>query len=367
MTRVTVENVTRRFWLDDDRTRHINAVDQVTFKVSEGGRVAIIGPSGCGKTTLLRLIAGLDKPDAGRILYNDEPLDSVPRDERHIGMIFQNFALMPHWDSGQTIGFFLRLRNRQQEIPARVERVSKITGVGMEQLMQRYPRQLSGGEKQRVAIARAFTRDLNLLLLDEPFANLDAKLRTEARLEVNRLLSEFPVTTILSTHDQQEAASLSDLILLMRAGQVEQVGSYQALYENPATAFVAEFIGLPTMNLFAGHAESGQWRGAFFGGFALPQAVPDGQSVTLGIRPGDIEPVTDDNAHISAEVDRVTPYFAERYTELQVSHRSLTWTLTTEPEQSFRPGQVIHCRFDPDALYFFDGDSGQRLQSELFF
>jgi ABC-type sugar transport system ATPase subunit len=233
--------------------------------------------------------------------------------------------------------------------------------------MQRYPRQLSGGEKQRVAIARAFTRDLNLLLLDEPFANLDAKLRTEARLEVNRLLSEFPVTTILSTHDQQEAASLSDLILLMRAGQVEQVGSYQALYENPATAFVAEFIGLPTMNLFAGHAESGQWRGAFFGGFALPQAVPDGQSVTLGIRPGDIEPVTDDNAHISAEVDRVTPYFAERYTELQVSHRSLTWTLTTEPEQSFRPGQVIHCRFDPDALYFFDGDSGQRLQSELFF
>jgi ABC-type sugar transport system ATPase subunit len=365
MTRITVEQVTRRFWLDEEQTQQVTAVDEVSFKITDGGRVAIIGPSGCGKTTLLRLIAGLDEPDSGRILYDDELLNTVPRDERHIGMIFQNFALMPHWESQQTIGFFLRLRNRQKEVPARVKRVAKITGVGMDKLMERYPRQLSGGEKQRVAIARAFARDLNLLLLDEPFANLDAKLRAEARLEVNRLLNEFPVTTILSTHDQQEAAALSDLILLMRRGRIEQVGSYRALYDDPANIFVAEFIGVPTMNLFQGRALSGRWQSDVFGGFHLPDDVPNHQPVVLGVRPQDVHLTDDSNAHISATVEQVTPYFAERYTELVVSYGNLTWTLTADPGQALAPGQQVHCRFDREKLYFFDGETGNRLPSSL--
>lgn len=365
MTRITVEQVTRRFWLDEAQTRHVTAVNNVSFKISQGGRVAIIGPSGCGKTTLLRLIAGLDEPDSGHILYDDEPLQTVSRNDRHIGMIFQNFALMPHWESQQTIGFFLRLRNRQREVPARVERVAKITGVGINKLMQRYPRQLSGGEKQRVAIARAFARDLNVLLLDEPFANLDAKLRAEARVEVNRLLNEFPVTTILSTHDQQEAAALSDLILLMRNGHIEQVGSYRALHDNPANIFVAEFIGIPTINLFRGNALSGTWQHEHFGGFPLPESIPDQQAVTLGVRPHDIHLADESDAHISARVEQVTPYFAERYTELQVAHEHLTWTLTTDPQPTFTPGQQVHCRFDLDKACYFDTDSGKRLQSSL--
>src|SRR5690606_10321147 len=166
-----------------------------------------------------------------------------------------------------------------------VEQISKITGFGIEKLMGKFPRQLSGGEKQRVAIARAFARDLKLLLFDEPFANLDAKLRQQARIEARRLLNNYPVTTVYVTHDQQEAELMSNRLVLMKNGRIVQVGSYRSLYDTPANIFVAEFIGVPTINLFEGVIRDGRWYGDDFGGFVVPMAVPEGKEVKLGIRP----------------------------------------------------------------------------------
>ena len=174
------------------------------------------------------------------------PLSEIPTWDRGIGMVFQDGALMPHWEAERSVGFFLWLRKREAEVPVRVARIAEITGFGLEKLMKRRPSQLSGGEKQRVAIARALTRDPNVFLFDEPFSSLDAKLRASARVELKRLLREFPVTSIYVTHDQHEAIALAHRIAVMRAGKIEQIGDYQTLYENPLNLFVATFLGTPT-------------------------------------------------------------------------------------------------------------------------
>lgn len=355
MTTITVEHVSKKFEIRDNE--NVQAVDDVSLKVSEGGSIAIIGPSGCGKTTLLRMIAGLESPDSGRVLYNDEPIHQMPKEERGIGMVFQNYALMPQWDSEDNIGFFLRLRKREQEIPERVSQISKITGFGIEKLMGKFPRQLSGGEKQRVAIARAFARDLKLLLFDEPFANLDAKLRQQARIEARRLLNKYPVTTIYVTHDQQEAELMSDRLVLMKEGQVIQVGSYKSLYDAPANIFVAEFIGVPTINLFEGIIRNGRWYGDDFGGFVLPMPVADGKQITLGIRP---EHMTL-NGDIQATVKSAMPYFAERFTLLEVTTGQNLWEVQAPENAPFREGDTISVTFNADRRLYFDTRTGESL------
>ena len=182
--------------------------------------------------------------------------------------------LIPHWESRKTVGFFLRLRDRESEVPAHVETVAKITGVEIDSLLGRFPRHLSGGEKQRVSIARAFARDLELLLFDEPFANLDAKFRGQARIELKRLIQQFKVTLIYVTHDQVEAMSIADRIVVIRAGRVIQAGSYHALREDPDNLFVAEFLGTPTINAFWGRVSDGAWDGSYMGRAALPSHQP---------------------------------------------------------------------------------------------
>lgn len=355
MTMVSVERVSKQFALKDGET--IQAVDDVSLKVSEGGTIALIGPSGCGKTTLLRMIAGLEDPDKGRVLYNDEPLKTIKSEDRGIGMVFQNYALIPQWNSQTNIGFFLRLRRREAEVPERVEQIAKITGFGIEKLMGKFPKQLSGGEKQRVAIARAFARDLKLLLFDEPFANLDAKLRHTARIEARKLLSKYPVTTIYVTHDQQEASVMADRLILMNKGYIEQVGSYQSLYDAPANIFVAQFIGVPTMNLFEGTVRDGRWYGDDFGGYALPNTIADGTELTLGIRPEHIQ-LADD---IQATVIQLTPYYSKRLSLVDVSSGAKTWQLQVPLETQLSVGDTLAVSFLPDNLHFFDTATGDAL------
>lgn len=355
MTTVTLEHLSKSFKLKDGRI--IQAVNDLSFKLSEGGSMAIVGPSGCGKTTLLRMIAGLEAPDSGRVLYNDEPIDQMPQSERGIGMVFQNFALMPQWDAEHNIGFFLRLRKREREIPERVQQVSKITGVGIEHLMDKFPRHLSGGEKQRVAIARAFARDLKLLLFDEPFANLDAKFRQDARLEARRLLTKFPVTTVYVTHDQQEASMMSDRILLMKEGQIVQVGSYQSLYENPINTFAAEFIGVPIINLLKGTVRDNHCYGANFGGFPLPSLVPDGSKVIMGIRPQHIHL----GGTIQGYVREKVLHYSEKYTLLELVVNEESWQMQVELESPIQKGEVIDCQIDPTHILFFDANTGGRI------
>ena len=355
MTTITVEHVSKKFELRDNEI--VQAVDDVSLKISEGGSIAIIGPSGCGKTTLLRMIAGLESPDSGRVLYDDAPIHEMASEDRGIGMVFQNYALMPQWDSEQNIGFFLRLRKREREVPERVKQISKITGFGIEKLMGKRPRQLSGGEKQRVSIARAFARDLKLLIFDEPFANLDAKLRQQARFEARRLLNKYPVTTVYVTHDQQEASAMSDRLVLMKEGRIVQVGSYQSLYDAPANIFVAEFIGVPTMNLFEGVIRDGRWYGDDFGGFAPSVSLTEGQAVTLGIRPEHISLEGD----IQVRVKTSMPYYAERFTLLEVVTGEKLWEMVAPEKFTAQIGDTISVNFTADKRHYFDTHTGERL------
>lgn len=355
MTTITVEHVSKQFRLKDGEV--IQAVNDVSLKISEGGSVAVIGPSGCGKTTLLRMIAGLDTPDSGRVLYNDEPIENMSKEKRGIGMVFQNYALMPQWDAKANIGFFLKLRQREHEIPERVRQISKITGVGIEHLMGKFPRHLSGGEKQRVAIARAFARDLKLLLFDEPFANLDAKLRQQARVEARRLLTQFPVTTVYVTHDQQEASMMSDRLILMKKGRIAQVGNYHSLYDSPATIFVAEFIGVPTINLFEGIVRDGGWYGEDFGNIPLPMMLPNGKQISLGIRPEHVQLGGD----IRVTVKQITPYFAERFVLLDVTSGTQNWQIQVPHDSRFNIGQTFTCHFETSKILVFDTFTGERI------
>ncbi len=359
MTTITLEHVTKRFAqtvLHGSQT--VTAVDNVSLKIPSGDVLAILGPSGSGKSSLLRLVAGTIQPDSGRVLYDNVDLRDIPLRERGIGMVFQEGALIPHWESRRSVSFFLSLRKREHEVPERVRQISKITGIGLDQLLERRPGQLSGGERQRVAIARALTRDMRVLLFDEPFANLDAKLRAEARVELKRLLNEFPVTAIYVTHDQVEAVALSHRIAVMRAGRLEQVGAYRQLYHSPLNLFVATFVGTPPINLFPGRVENGHWYGENFGGYDIRHDLPDGTRVTMGVRPESVRLVDEGTPGV---VDSVTPFFAERYQLVTVRLGKESWSLTVPLDRRIEVRSTIHCELDANALLYFDTEKGTRI------
>jgi multiple sugar transport system ATP-binding protein len=360
MTSISLEHVTKRFEQGaGPEIQRVLAVDNVSLKIASGDVLAILGPSGSGKSTLLRLVAGILKPDSGHILYNDLPLEDVPVRERGIGMVFQEGALMPHWEARRSVGFFLHLRNREDEVPERLRQISKITGFGLDELMGRKPRQLSGGEQQRIGIARALARDLSILLFDEPFANLDAKYRTEARVELKRLLNAFPVTSIYVTHDQIEAVALAHRIAVMRDGHMEQMGTYAQLHDNPVNLFVATFIGTPIMNLFSGKVQDGRWQGVNFGGYVLRRDLENGARVTLGVRPAHVKLV--DIGGAPAVVEQVVPHFTERYQLVTVTQNREQWTLTLPPDQPLEAGKLVYCDLDPAGILYFDTRTGQRI------
>ena len=243
---VTIQGVVKRFGA-------VTAVDAVDLTVADGELFTLLGPSGCGKTTLLRLLAGFYQPDGGTIRFGDRVVNGLAPYERRIGMVFQNYALWPHMTVADNIGYGLRLqRLPAEEVAARLrEGLRKVNLVGFE---ARYPGQLSGGQQQRVALARALVLNPDILLLDEPLSNLDAKIRVQVRAEIRRLQRELAITTIYVTHDQEEALSLSDRVAVMRDGRVLQVGPPRELYERPRTRFVADFVG--TNNLVPGEVES---------------------------------------------------------------------------------------------------------------
>jgi ABC-type sugar transport system ATPase subunit len=361
MTTITLEHISKRFTQGnaaDPNAVRVQALDNINLRIASGDVLAVVGPSGCGKSTLLRVIAGLDEPDEGHVLYDNVPLRDVHWRDRGVGMVFQDSALMPHWESGRSVGFFMWLRKREHEVPPRVARISEITGFGLDKLMSKRPAHLSGGEKQRVAIARALTRDPKIFLFDEPFSNLDAKLRTSARVELKRLLHEFPVTSVYVTHDQTEAMSLGHRIAVMRAGQIEQIGTYQHLYTNPRNLFVATFIGLHGINLFKGHVRGNQWHGENFGGFPLRPDLDEGTPVTMSARPEDIRLA---DSGVEAVVDEATPYFGEHFQLVQAKAGRETFSFTAPLQPSLRPGERVCCALSPDAPLYFDTKTGVRI------
>ena len=247
---VEIQGVTKRFGA-------VTAVDRVDLTVADGELFTLLGPSGCGKTSLLRLLAGFYQPDGGTIRFGDRVVNGLPPYERRIGMVFQNYALWPHMTVADNISYGLRLRKLPApEVQARLgEGLRKVNLLGFE---ARYPGQLSGGQQQRVALARALVLNPDILLLDEPLSNLDAKIRIQVRAEIRRLQQELRITTIYVTHDQEEALSLSDRVAVMRDGHVLQVGPPKDLYERPRTRFVADFVG--TNNLVPGEVQGGGGR-----------------------------------------------------------------------------------------------------------
>jgi len=280
VTAITIDGVARSFG-------SLRAVDGVSLSIRDGEFFTLLGPSGCGKTTLLRMVAGFCELDCGRILFGDVRIDTLPPHRRNTGMVFQNYAVFPNLTVGNNIAYGLRARKIAGDAMAvRVERALKL--VQLDGLAARWPHQLSGGQLQRVAIARAVVIEPHVLLLDEPLSNLDAKLRVDMRGEIRRLQKTLGITVIYVTHDQEEALAMSDRIAVMRAGRVEQVGDPRAIYEQPATPFVANFVG--TTNLLGGIVRSfdGQWGEIAVGDTVMRARITtarSGDRVTLSLRP----------------------------------------------------------------------------------
>ena len=258
----------------------IVAVEAFSLSVQSGEFLALVGPSGCGKTTSLRMLAGLETSSEGRILLDGADITGTPAKDRDLAMVFQTYALYPHMDVAANIGFALEMRRvKRADVAAAVQRAADRLGIG--ELLGRFPRELSGGQRQRVAVARAIVRDPRAFLFDEPLSNLDAKLRVSARAELRRLQRDLGTTTVYVTHDQVEAMTMADRIVVMNAGRIEQVGPPIAVYDRPASLFVAGFLGSPAMNVWSGRATAD---GIVAGPLHLQAAMPEGP-VTLGIRP----------------------------------------------------------------------------------
>src|SRR5438034_7422948 len=271
MAQVVLDHVTKVF---DDQ---VMAVDDLTLTVGDGEFIILVGPSGCGKTTALRMLAGLEKVTSGRIAIDGRVINDVSPRDRDIAMVFQNYALYPHMTVFRNLAFGLRQRKvPSREIDRRVHEVSEI--LGLEDLLKRPPAQLSGGRRQRVAMGRALVREPKAFLLDEPLSNLDAKLRVQMRAELKRIHQRLGITTIYVTHDQVEAMTLGDRIVVMSNGRVQQIGPPQEVYSAPRNLFVAGFIGSPPMNLLRGRTADGRIHG---GDLDLPWSGPDAAEVAV--------------------------------------------------------------------------------------
>jgi len=254
MTKIELVDVVKQYDAIEDVTltgyRNPPALNHVSLTIADGETVSIVGPSGCGKSTMLKVVAGLEYPNGGRILYNDQDFTEIKPQERGIGFVFQDYALYPTKKGKGNLQYFFEVHKRtEEEQNARVKATADLMGVDFDMLLGQMPDTLSGGQKQRVAIARCIVRDPNLFLMDEPIVNLDAKLRERTRIEIKKLLKQFGITTLYVTHDQQEAIFMGDRICVMRLGMIEQVGTFDDLYYSPANLFVATFIGTPPMTV----------------------------------------------------------------------------------------------------------------------
>jgi multiple sugar transport system ATP-binding protein len=338
----------------------VEVIHGVSLSIADGEFVTLVGPSGCGKSTLLRMIAGLESITEGKVKIGPRVVNNLAPRDRDIAMVFQNYALYPHKTVEQNMSFGLKLRNTpKDEIQARVKRAADILHVAP--YLSRYPRQLSGGQRQRVAMGRAIVRDPQVFLFDEPLSNLDAQLRVQMRAEIKELHQRLKTTTIYVTHDQIEAMTMADRIVVMRDGVVEQMGAPLELYDRPATLFVASFIGSPSMNLLKGSvAINGKPAFVTEGGVELPlRSAPsniDGRPCIYGIRPEHLAMGGD----FKAEVSVVEPTGSETQVFAKVGGHPIVTVL--RDRISAQPGETMLLSPNLDAVHLFDAESGKRLQ-----
>ena len=331
----------------------------VSIDINDGEFCVLIGPSGCGKSTLLRMIAGLEEISGGEIMIGEKVVNNMPPKERDIAMVFQNYALYPHMTVRDNMGFSLMLAKKDRAtIEDRVGKAADI--LGLKSLLDRYPRQLSGGQRQRVAMGRAIVRDPQVFLFDEPLSNLDAKLRVAMRTEIKELHQRLKTTSIYVTHDQIEAMTMADKIVVMRDGIVEQTGSPLELYDHPVNQFVAGFIGSPAMNFLPGIVKGEHVE--LEGGAKLPMPTNararDGQKVVYGTRPEHIE-LAAGNEGIATEVVVVEPTGAD--TQVFTKIAGVEVTSVFRERHDFKPGASIRLKPDPVRAHLFDATTSLRL------
>jgi multiple sugar transport system ATP-binding protein len=364
MASVTLQELSKRF----DK---VTAVNQINLEIPDKEFVVFVGPSGCGKTTTLRMIAGLEETSDGTILIGERVVNDVPPKDRNIAMVFQNYALYPHMDVYKNMAFGLKLRRTPKpEIDRRVREAARILGI--EELLDRKPRQLSGGQRQRVAVGRAIVRQPEVFLFDEPLSNLDAKLRVQMRSELIKLHYQLEATMIYVTHDQVEAMTMGDRIVIMNNGEIQQVGAPMEVYDQPINMFVAGFIGSPAMNFFQGKLTA-QNSDLFVDLGKFTVKVPKSQvnrfgdhvnqRVVFGIRPENISDREEAGEHqqerVPAKVNVVEPLGSEVIVELSAGDHTFVGRL--DPTTTARPMHEMAVYFDMGRFHLFDAETGVNL------
>ena len=351
MANLILKNVSKSFG-------NSNVINSVNLEIAHGEFVVFVGPSGCGKSTLLRLITGLENVSEGQIIIEDQDVTLMKPSKREVAMVFQSYALFPHLTVFENIGFGLKLSKvPKAEITKRVQEVAKVLRI--ENLLDRKPRQLSGGQRQRVAIGRSIIRDPKVFLFDEPLSNLDAALRVVMRIEINRLHQNLGATMIYVTHDQTEAMTLADRIVVLNEGRIEQVGSPLDLYEKPVNKFVAGFIGSPAMNFIKGITVRDKGNtGIKLGPFAIEvvksKLDPD-MEIELGVRPEHFEIVSPSQSQLTAKVEIIEKLGVESMIYLKTAASDDLLTVRTDPKIPLSIGKTIGLNLPEQYLHFFDG------------
>jgi multiple sugar transport system ATP-binding protein len=360
MSGISLETIRKEFGSGSEK---VVAVEDVDLEIRDGEFLVLVGPSGCGKTTTLRCIAGLEDVTDGRIMFGDRDVTDLRARERDVAMVFQNYALYPHMNVRRNIGFGLKLSTKQPAaaIDDQVEEVAEMLGIS--ELLGQKPRELSGGQQQRVALGRAIIRDPDVFLMDEPLSNLDAKLRSQMRTELQQLQHDLGVTTVYVTHDQTEAMAMGDRIAVMDDGRLQQVGSAEEVYRSPVNEFVADFIGSPSINIFEARVEADGATLTGPGGFEYrlsdPAPVAGLDRVRVGIRPEDIRLVDDG---VAIETNVLEPMGNENFLYADLGDHEIT--ARVDPSARPSPGDVVEFGFDEAALYLFDPATGETRKSK---
>ncbi|KTG08444.1 ABC transporter ATP-binding protein [Haloferax profundi] len=364
MARLTLETLRKEY----DRGRVV-AVEDLSLDVDDGEFITVVGPSGCGKSTTLRMVAGLESPSGGTIRIGEEDVTDQNARKRDVAMVFQNYALYPHKTVMENMAFGLRMSTDLSK-DARRERVRETAEMmGIEALLDDKPDELSGGQKQRVALGRAIVREPDVFLFDEPLSNLDAKLRTTMRTEIQRLQNELGITSLYVTHDQEEAMTMGDRIVILKDGKLQQVGRPKDVYENPANEFVGGFVGSPSMNFLDVTAardgdhlvldDGGSFSYRLSASFSesLREAT-DERTLRIGIRPEDVATADDGANLVDSEVGVVEPIGSDNYLHLDVAPDFIA---RVDSDVDPTPGETIQVTFDESDLHVFDSRTGESL------
>ena len=361
--KVSLQNLTKKFpGRGRKNPQDVIAVNDFTFEIPDGKLIGLLGPSGCGKSTMLNLLSGLLTPTSGKIFFGEDDVTNLPAENRGVGLVFQNYALYPHLTVRQNITFPLENRKGKDKLTKEqmAEKALEAANlVQIENLMDRKPSELSGGQQQRVAIARALVKMPRILLLDEPLSNLDARLRLQTREEIRRIQTATGITTVFVTHDQEEAMSISDLIVVMKDGILQQIGKPQEVYDQPVNLFVAKFLGTPPINVFNASVKGGK---LYIGGEAV-LAVPGvaDQSVTAAIRPEGFDP--DENGAFTCDLTRVEVMgrdISVVCTHPESQNETIRAIIDSEHMASIH-GTIVRFALNPNKVFLFHPVSGERL------